>query len=64
MAPFYRSLTSSYSSSIVNMSLSCALIEIFSVEYRRDLEMWVMGHTRSLKIVSFDRSYVSIRLPL
>jgi len=30
------------------------LIELFDVEYYRDLEMWVKGHSRSLKVVPFD----------
>ena len=31
------------------------LVELFDVEYYRDLEMWVRGHSRSLKMVPFDR---------
>jgi len=34
---------SSYSSIIVNMSLSSTVTEMFSVEYWRDLEIWVGG---------------------
>jgi len=30
------------------------LVELFDVEYYRHLEMWVTGHLRSLKIVSFE----------
>ena len=33
--------------------------DIFSVEYRRDLEMWVMGRSRSLEMATFDRSHRS-----
>jgi len=33
------------------------------VEYYRDLEMWVRGHSRSLKMAPFDRPY-SIGRPL
>ena len=29
------------------------LVELFDVEYYRDLEMWVRGHSRSLKMVPF-----------
>jgi len=29
------------------------LVELFDVEYYRDLEMWVRGHWRSLKVVTF-----------
>ena len=30
------------------------LVELFDVEYYRDLEMWVRGHSRSLKMVPFE----------
>ena len=29
-------------------------MELFDVEYYRDLEMWVKGHLRSLKMVPFE----------
>ena len=29
------------------------LVELFDVEYYSDLEMWVRGHSRSLKVVPF-----------
>ena len=29
------------------------VIELFDGEYYRDLEMWVRGHSRSLKMVPF-----------
>jgi len=29
-------------------------VELFDVEYYRDLEMWVRGHSRSLKMVPFE----------
>jgi len=45
MAPFDRPHTCSYSSSIVNMSLSSIVTEIFSIEYWRDLKIWVRGRT-------------------
>ena len=28
--------------------------ELLDVEYYRDLEMWVIGHSRSLKVVPFE----------
>ena len=28
--------------------------ELLDVEYYRDLEMWVRGHSRSLKVVPFE----------
>ena len=30
------------------------LVELFDVEYYRDLEMWLRGHSRSLKMVPFE----------
>jgi len=30
------------------------LVKLFDVEYCRDLEMWVKGHSRSLKMVPFE----------
>jgi len=30
------------------------LVESFDVKYYRDLEMWVRGHSRSLKVVPFE----------
>jgi len=30
------------------------LVELFDVEYNRDLEMWVRGHSRSLKMVQSE----------
>jgi len=49
MAPFDRLHTSSYSSSIVHMSLSSTVTEIFSVEYWLDLEIWVRGPNPDFK---------------
>ena len=31
------------------------LVELFDVEYYRDLDMWARGHSRSLKVVPFER---------
>ena len=31
-----------------------SLFELFDVEYYRDLEMWVRGHSRLLKMVPFE----------
>jgi len=33
---------------------SCTVCELFDVEYYCDLEMWVRGHSRSLKLVPFE----------
>ena len=37
------------------MALSRVTSEIFNVEKYRDLEIRVRGHSRSLKVVPFDR---------
>jgi len=34
--------------------LSLVLVELFDVKYYRDLEMWVRGHSKSLKVVTFE----------
>ena len=31
------------------------LVELFDVKYYRDVEMWVRDHSRSLKVVPFER---------
>jgi len=35
------------------MSISCTIYETLNVEQRRDLQFWVRGHSRSLKMVPF-----------
>ena len=35
----------------------CAFNGIFNVEYWRNLEMYVRGHSRSLEMAPFDRSH-------
>jgi len=40
---------------IVTLSLRCAVFTIFDYKKCRDLEMRVKGHSRSLRVVSFDR---------
>jgi len=37
------------------MTLSSVVSEIFNVEKCRDLEILVRGHSRSMKVVPFDR---------
>jgi len=49
--------TVSYSASIVTMAVSLAISEIFSVKEWPDLEIWVWGRSRSLKMARFDRPY-------
>ena len=41
--------------SVVTMAVSLATSEIFSVKEWPDLEMWVWGCSRSLKMARFDR---------
>jgi len=40
------------------MALSRVVSEIFNVEKCRDLEIGVKGHSRSLKVVPFGRSFM------
>ena len=46
------------------MALSRVVSEIFNVEKNRDLEIGVRGHSKSLKVATFDRlcmvSYISV----
>jgi len=43
------------SCAIVTLSLRCAVFKIFNFKKCRYLEIWVKGHSRSLRVVSFDR---------
>jgi len=36
------------------MALSCTICELFDIEYYRDLEIWLRGYSRSLKLVPFE----------
>jgi len=47
--------TVSYLPSIVILAVSLAISEIFSVKQWLDLELWVWGRSRSLKMARFDR---------
>ena len=58
MSPCDRAHMTSYLPSIVTMALSrvvSEILEIFNVEKYRDLEIGVRGHSRSSKVLSFDR---------
>ena len=46
----------SYSPFIVTMAVSVAILEIFSIKEWPDLEIWVWGPSRSLKMARFDRT--------
>ena len=36
------------------IGLNITIVELFDVEYYRDLEMWVRDHSRSLNVVPFE----------
>ena len=55
LAPFKSFGSVSPSPSIVTMAVSLASSKIFSVKEWPDLEMWVWGCSRSLKMARFDR---------
>ena len=52
-APFDRPHTTFCYSTIVNIGLSATIFELFGVESYSDLEIWVRGHSKSLKLVKF-----------
>ena len=55
VVPFESLGTVSYSHSIVTMAVSVAILEIFNVKEWPDLEIWVWGPSKSLKMARFDR---------
>ena len=55
LMPFKNLGAVSYSSSIVTMAVSAAVLEIFSVKEWPDLEVWVWGPSGSLKKARFHR---------
>ena len=57
LVPFESMGAVSYSPSVVSVTLSVAVCEIFSVKEWRDLENQVRGRSRSLKIAPFDRRH-------
>ena len=54
--PFESLGAVSYSPSIVTMDVSAAILEIFSVKEWPDLEIWVWGPSRSLRMAQFDNN--------
>ena len=46
--------TTFYWSAVVSIALSGTVFELFDVEYYRDLEIWIRGHSRFFKIVPFE----------
>ena len=61
--PFESLGAVSYSPSIVTMTVSVAVCEIFSVKEWCDLENGVRVRSRSLEMASFDRSHTSSYSP-
>jgi len=55
VVPFESLGTVSYSPAIVTIAVLLAISEIFGVKEWTDLEIWVWGPSRSLKMARFDR---------
>jgi len=64
MAPIDRSCTTYDWSPIASIALSVTVLELFDAEEYCDLEIYVRGHSSSLEMVPFDRSYTSSYLVL
>jgi len=59
-----RSLKVTRNGTIGQIIHDLLLVELFDVKYYRDLEIWVRGHSRSLKVVPFESfGMVSYSLP-
>jgi len=59
LVPFESLDAVSYSPSIVNVAVSVAVCETFSVKECRDLENKVRGCSKSMKMAPFDRPYAT-----
>jgi len=57
--PFESLGAVSYSPSMVTVTVSIAVCEIFSVKEWRDLEKQVRGRSRSVKMAPFDRPHAT-----
>jgi len=55
MVPFESFGMVSYSPFIVTIAVSLAISQIFSIKEWPDLEIWIWGRSRSLKMAPFDR---------
>ena len=61
--PFKSLGVVSYSPSVVTMTVSAVILEIFSVKEYPDLENRVRVHSRSFEMAPFDRSRMSSYSP-
>ena len=55
MVPFESLCTVSYLHFVATMAISFVVYGIFSVKEWRDLENWVRGCSKSVKLAPFDR---------
>jgi len=55
MVPFDMLGIVSYQYAVVTFSIRSAVFQIFDFKKCRDLEIQVRSHSRSLKVVQFDR---------
>ena len=56
MVPFESLSTVYFSLSIITMAISLDISEILSVKEWLNLEIWVWGRSKSLKMTPFDRA--------